>query len=470
MNDPASPADHSPAGVVRWSVETKRTLKLATPVIVAEIGWMSMGVVDTLLVSHLGPEAIGATGIGGNVYFTFVIFGMGLMLGLDTFVSQAFGSGDQQSARQWLRTGLVLSAVLTPLVMIAFALFLRSIDRWGLNPDVKRLADSYMRVVNWGTGPLLFYSAFRRFLQSVGSVRPIMAAIMIANVVNAFGNWVLINGKLGMPALGVVGSAWSTIISRAVLAYSLYRVVRAAHGATFEPGWRLSVTRADLLRLIRLGFPAAAQITLEVGIFSLSGALVGRISPVALAAHQIVLNISSLTFMIPLGIASAAAVRVGHAIGAKAPRAASRAGWSAIFLAVGSMVILAITFVTIPRTLVELFTDDARIIAAGISLLSIAAVFQICDGLQAVTTGALRGLGDTRTPAICNLIAHWLIGLPVGVYLAFSAGLEARGIWIGLSTGLIVAGTVLLAAWFRATTLRSAHTAAAASDVQPINS
>ncbi|MBI1322125.1 MATE family efflux transporter [bacterium] len=441
--------DHSPAGFA-WALEVRQTLKLALPVIIAEIGWMAMGVADTLLVSHLGPEAIGATGIGGNVYFTFGIFGMGLMLGLDTLVSQAFGSGDTKAARHWLRTGLVMSIILTPLLMVAFAVFLLSIDRWGLNPEVGELAESYMNVVTWGTGPLLIYAAFRRFLQSVGSVRPVMAVILAANLINVFGNWVLINGKFGMPALGVVGSAWSTVISRTFLAAGLFNVVRISHTSTFDSGWWKSVSRSDLSNLFRLGFPAAAQITLEVGIFSLSGALVGRMSPISLAAHQIVLNISSLTFMIPLGIATAAAVRVGHAVGARERLAATRAGWSAIILAVGIMIALAITFVTIPETLVDIFTDDARIIAAGVSLLALAAVFQICDGLQAVTTGALRGLGDTRTPAVCNLVAHWLIGLPVGIWLAFSAKMEVRGIWIGLSTGLIVAGSVLLVAWTRA--------------------
>lgn len=468
MSEENLTAHDSPA-FKSWAEDVRRTLRLAVPVIVAEIGWMAMGVADTLLVAHLGPEAIGATGIGSGVYFTFAIFGMGLMLGLDTLVSQAVGSGDSETARQWLRTGLVLSAVLTPSLMIAFALFLLTVGRWGINPGVVELADSYMAVINLSTGPLLLYAAFRRYLQAVGAVRPIMAVIILANLVNLVGNWVLINGYFGMPRLGVVGSAWATVISRVFMAAGLYLVIRGTQPSMFGPRWYASVKRADAFRLVRLGFPAAAQITLEVGIFSLSGMLVGRMSPVLLAAHQIVLNISSLTFMLPLGIASAAAVRVGHAVGASQPKAAARAGWSAIVLAVCVMIGLAVTFLTIPSTLLGLFTRDSRIIAAGVSLLAIVAVFQICDGLQAVTTGALRGLGDTRTPAICNLVAHWLVGLPIGVYLAFSAGMEVRGIWVGLSTGLIVAGSVLLLAWSLATSrLRQAR--AASGEHQPISS
>lgn len=468
MNDANLKAPESPA-FASWAEEVRRTLRLAVPVIVAEIGWMAMGVADTLLVAPLGPEAIGATGIGSGVYFTFAIFGMGLMLGLDTLVSQAVGSGDLETARQWLRTGLVLSAILTPVLMIAFALFLLTIGRWGINPGVVELADSYMAVINLSTGPLLLYAAFRRYLQAVGAVRPIMAVIILANLVNFVGNKVLIYGYFGMPRLGVVGSAWATVISRVFLAVGLYLVIRGKQAAVFGPRWFASVRRADMFRLIRLGFPAAAQITLEVGIFSLSGMLVGRMAPVSLAAHHIVLNISSLTFMLPLGIASAAAVRVGHAVGATKTSAAARAGWSAIVLAVCVMIGLAVMFLSIPSTLLGLFTLDSRIIAAGVSLLSIAAVFQICDGLQAVTTGALRGLGDTRTPAICNLVAHWLVGLPIGVYLAFSAGMEVRGIWVGLSTGLIVAGSVLLLAWAKATS-RMRTVVASVDTHQPIRS
>lgn len=430
-----------------WKTDLGATIALAFPVVVGELGWMSMGVADTLLVSHLGPAAIGAAGIGGSVYFTFAVFGMGLFLGLDTLVSQSFGAKEEEASRQWLRTGLVLAIVLTPLLMLFFGAILWTVHLWGLSPEVQPLAEPYMEAVLWGTGPLLIYSACRRYLQSVGRVRPVMIVLVSANLINLLGNWLLINGHWGLPRLGVPGSAWATVISRLFLAFSLVWIVWKSDPLIFHRGWFRNVKRNDIKELVRLGLPASIQVTLEVGIFSLAGTLVGRMNPVSLAAHQIVLNITSLTFMIPLGIASAAAVRVGHAVGALEIHKAKKAGWSAIGLTVCIMIVIALNFILIPAALIDLFTADPTIIEQGVALLAIAAVFQIFDGLQAVTTGALRGLGDTFTPAVTNLVAHWLIGMPVGIYLAFWMGLEVRGIWIGLSIGLIVIGSVLLGFW-----------------------
>lgn len=430
-----------------WKSDIRETILLALPVVVGELGWMFMGVADTILVSHLGPAAIGAAGIGGSVYFTFAVFGMGLFLGLDTLVSQAHGAGNGTATKQWLRTGLVLSLILTPVLMLFFSVLLWSVHLWGLSPEVQPLAEPYMEAVLWGSGPLLCYSACRRYLQSIGRVRPVMIVLVSANLINLLGNWLLINGHWGLPRLGVTGSAWATVVSRLFLAVSLVWIILKSDSGVFQKGWFGSVSGKDLWHLVRLGLPAALQVTLEVGIFSLAGTLVGRMTPVALASHQIVLNISSLTFMIPLGISSAAAVRVGHAFGAQKLQNAKQAGWSAIGLTVCVMIVIALNFLLIPETLVGFFTTDQKIISQGIALLAIAAVFQIFDGLQAVTTGALRGLGDTLTPAVTNLVAHWAIGLPVGVYLAFWYGLEVRGIWIGLSTGLIVIGAVLLGFW-----------------------
>lgn len=445
--DDSGAAEAGVSGRSGLAREISPTLKLALPVVLGEIGWMAMGVEDTILVSHLGPEAIGAVGIGSSVYFTFAVFGMGLFLGLDTLVSQAFGAGDQEKSRRWLRTGLLMACILTPILTIFFAVILQSVNSWGLSAEVLPLARPYMVAILWSTGPLLVYAAFRRYLQSIGQVRPVMVALLSANLLNIAGNWALINGHLGLPALGVTGSAWATVISRIFLAVALGWILWRIDPPLFQSPFFSAVKKQEIGTLLKLGLPAAVQITLEVGIFSLAGAIVGRMAPVALASHQIVLNITSLTFMIPFGIASAAAVRVGHAVGAGRMQSAARAGWAAIFLTIGAMICLAITFLSIPATLVDFFTSDAEIIRRGVGLLAIAAVFQLFDGLQAVTTGALRGLGDTHTPAICNLVAHWLIGLPVGIYLAFNRHMEVRGVWVGLSTGLIVTGAVLLMVW-----------------------
>jgi MATE family multidrug resistance protein len=202
-------------------------------------------------------------------------------------------------------------------------------------------------------------------------------------------------------------------------------------------------------RLVGLGFPAAMQVTLEVGVFAAATALAGRLAPAALAAHQIALHIAGFTFMIPLGVSSAGAVRVGHAVGRHDPAGIRRAGWTALLFGAGFMACAAIVFITVPRMLIGAFTSDEAVLSVGASLLLVAAVFQLFDGLQGVATGVLRGLGDTRSPMLWNLAGHWFIGLPLGYVLAFVLGFGVIGLWWGLSTGLIICGVALVAVWMR---------------------
>jgi MATE family multidrug resistance protein len=312
----------------------RRLLTLAGPVVLAELGWMAMGLVDTVMVGPLGPEAIGSVGVGGNVFMALVIFGMGLLLGLDTLVSQAHGAGRLDECHRWLVHGVVLGvAVAVPLTGLIL-LALRGLQHAGLHPDVMRLTVPYVEVVTWSVVPLLLYAAFRRYLQGVASVRPITVALLSANAVNAGANWVLIYGHLGMPALGVTGAAWATVISRIYMASVL---LVAIHLHDRRTGRRLpaaldGVSWLRLTRLFRLGFPAAMQVTLEVGVFAAATALAGRLPPVSLASHQIALNIAAFVFMVPLGMASASAVVVGHAVGRGDPRGAAVAGWTALGL------------------------------------------------------------------------------------------------------------------------------------------
>jgi MATE family multidrug resistance protein len=414
-------------------------LRLAGPVILAELGWMTMGVVDTIMVGALGPAAIGGVGVGTAIHFAFAVFGMGLLLGLDTLVAQALGAGRHDECRAWLKNGLVLALLLTlPFVMFGFVVLV-AVPAMGFHPDVAPLVQSYFAIILWSSPFLFFYAALRRYLQGMHWVTPVMFALVSANLVNAGANWTLIYGHLGFPALGVAGAAWATLLSRVYMVGVLFVAARGP-----MPG---RVTLARLRRLVQLGFPAASQVALEVGVFAAASALAGKLTPVAVASHQIAINFAALSFMIPLGLSSASAVRVGHAIGAGDPRRAASAGWTGIVLGVAFMLLAAAVFVSMPRALIGLFTRDADVLALGSSLLLVAAVFQLFDGIQGVVTGALRGLGDTRTPMITNFVGHWLFGLPVGYTLCFAAGLGVIGLWIGLSVGLIIVGVVLLWIW-----------------------
>jgi MATE family multidrug resistance protein len=428
-------------------------MKLAGPVILAEVGWMSMGLVDTVMVGPLGPAAIAATGMGSSVFTAIVIFGMGLMLGLDAFVSQAHGAGDERECLLWLHQGVWLAYGVAPIVMMLTWVAYGTLDLWGLHPETRLLVGPYLRVIAVGALPLLLYAAFRRYLQGMHLVRPIMIALVTANLINAAGNWVLIYGNLGMPALGVVGSAWATSAARVYMAAFLYLAIRREHRRRGHrhPRVDLGVDPARVRRLITLGFPAASQVTLEVGVFAAATALAGRLDPVSSGSHQIALNIASLAFMVPLGLSSAAAVRVGYAYGAGDGQRAARAGWTA--LASGGLIMTAIglAFFLWPVSLLRVFSTDPRIIDIGVGLLAIAAAFQLFDGTQAVATGALRGISETRMPMLVNVVGHWVLGLPVGYALCFRFGWGVRGLWIGLSIGLVVAALVLTVVWWKRT-------------------
>ncbi len=429
---------------------------LATPVVVAEIGWVAMGLVDTLMVGPLGPEAIGAVGIGSAVFMGVVIFAMGVLLGLDTLVSHAYGAGRLEECHRWLVHGTVLSLVVALPVTLLLVGLSGLLGGWGLDPTVLVLTRPYLDVVLWSVLPLLFYATFRRYLQGMGVVRPVMIALVTANVTNVIVNWVLIFGKFGAPAMGVRGAAWATVLSRVAMAAYLFVVIvlreRGRRPGLFETP--LAIEWPWMRRLLTLGVPAASQITLEVGVFAASTALAGRLAPIALAAHQIAIHIAALSFMVPLGVSSAGAVRVGHAVGRRDPAAAARAGWTALILGAGFMACTAAAFILIPRVLMGAFTRNEGVLQLGVSLLAVAAIFQLFDGIQGVATGILRGLGDTRTPMLWNLVGHWFIGLPSGYALCFVMGHGVIGLWWGLSMGLIICGVALLVVWTRETRRR----------------
>jgi MATE family multidrug resistance protein len=306
-----------------------------------------------------------------------------------------------------------------------------------------------MTILGLGAPPLLLYATFRRYLQGIQIVRPVMVALVTANVVNAVGNWILIWGHFGLPALGIYGSAWATVAARVYLAAFLGLAIMREHRLRNESHARVPFRfeAARVRRLLALGLPAASQVTLEVGVFAAVSALAGTLDPVSLGAHQIALNIAALSFMVPLGLSSAAAARVGYAVGAGDRSGAVHAGWTAFAIGAAITGVVGISFIVVPMPMLRAFTHDPELLRISVRLLAIAAAFQLFDGTQAVATGVLRGVGDTRTPMLVNVIGHWVFGLPIGWVLCFRYQLGVAGLWIGLSIGLIFVAAVLTVAW-----------------------
>jgi multidrug resistance protein, MATE family len=429
--------------------DVRQVLKLAVPVALGELGWMAMTTVDTIMIGTLGPAAIGAIGIGSSAFYSLGVFAMGMLLGLDTLVAQSFGAGNREDCHKSLTQGVYLAVFLTAPLMIIFAFMPPLFFKLGIVPLVSELSGQFVVTLSWGTLPLLLYAAFRRYLQGVGHVRPVMFVLISANLINWLFNWLLIQGHWGLPALGVKGSALSTCFARVYMAAALAFIIWWYEHGT-EPGFGNLIQAPDRKRLgtlIHLGFPAATQILLEVAAFGAAAVLAGRLAPSALAAHQIAMNCASLTFMVPLGIASAAAVAVGHSIGGRRGIQARRRGTIAIALGALFMTCSAITFLSIPKTILGVYTSDREVIAIGTGLLAIAAVFQLFDGIQTIATGALRGLGETRAPMLINLCGYWLLGLPIGYLLCFRQGQGIYGLWWGLTLALIAIALTLLWQW-----------------------
>jgi len=436
-------------GRVDLGEELRALLTLAIPVALSEIGWMTMTVVDVVMVGKLGPAAIGAVGLGNAIYYAPSLFGIGLLLGLDTMVSWAWGAKDYDNGHRWLAQAMYLALAFTPVLMMFIVVARPLFTARGVDPLVGSYTRSYVSILNWGTLPLLVYGGFRRYLQGVGLVRPVTFALISANLVNLAGNWIFIYGKLGMPALGVSGSAISTVVSRiymaAVLVYFAWRHERGRGHPLFAhwpgPDW------ARIRVLLNLGVPAAFQVVLEIAAFGAVTIMASHLNPIALATHEIALSCAAYTFMVPLGISAAAAVAVGHAIGAGNRARARRAGWMAIGLGVGFMAFAALAFLLIPKPIIEIYSRDPRILAMGVRILTLVGAFQIFDGCQTVATGALRGLGDTRFPMLTNFAGYWLFGLPLGALICFRLKWGLSGLWIGLTLALIVIASLLLRRW-----------------------
>ncbi len=446
-----SAQDNLPAPRPDWRGELRAMVALAVPVVLSELGWMLQGVVDTIMVGRLGPAAIGAVALGNAICYTPSLFGVGLLLGLDTLVAQAYGREDHDECHRWMAQGVYLAAAATvPVMALLFAASF-AFTRFGIATAVAAPAGGYLRLLLWGTLPLLLYSATRRYLQAVGQVRVVTVTYVAANLVNWFGNWVFIYGKLGMPAMGVRGSAVSTVASRALMAVMLlgfaWRYERRRGHPLFRHWAGPKLKR--LRELARLGGPAGGQILLEVSAWNLATVSVGWLTPVALATHTIALNYASMSYMVPLGVSSAAAIGVGHAVGGGDAAKARRAGWLALALGTGFMLAAAVLFLTAPRPLIAIYTTDPQVMAIGPRLLAIAAAFQIFDGVQTVSTGALRGLGETRMPMIANLIGYWVLGLPLGLTLCFAFGMGLYGLWTGLTLALVTIAAILIWRWRR---------------------
>ena len=424
--------------------EISEAVRLAVPVAGVQLGIMLMGVVDTMMLGRVSAEALAAGALGNIVSVCLLILGYGILTALDALVAQAHGAGDDRAIGDHVQRGAVMSLVLT----LPFSLALWDVG-WLLRlleqpPAVIDGAAAYARAIIWGIPAYLLFIVLRQTLQAMSVVRPAVVTILLGNIANVVVNYILIFGKLGFPALGVLGSAYSTSICR----WLMFFYMLAASRRTLARYWRGFDAAALALRghvlLLRIGVPIGVHNSVELLVFGTVALLMGRMGIAELGGHQIAINLASLSFMVPLGISGAAATRVGNAIGRGDLPGARRAAAVCLVLGGGVMLLFAALFGAFPEPLARLYTTDAAVITMAALLLPIAAVFQVFDGLQVVGAGVLRGTADTAFPAGIALVGFWVIGLPAGWYLAFGAGRGPSGLWWGLTIGLAVVASLFL--------------------------
>ncbi len=417
---------------------------LAAPLATVQVGLMFMGVVDTAMVGRYSAEALAGTGAANIWYFMVTTIGMGCIAALAPVIAQAYGARDELGVTRGVQRGFLIAGLVTIVATLAYLTIEPVLRFTGQSEAIIPLSGTYMRWTLPSIFPYFGFMVVREMLQAQGILRPLLVAIVAANLLNVLVNWILIFGHFGFPELGVSGAAIATTISRWAMFLGLALLVRGHLAPRIRPWLAESWQWQPLRRMLAIGLPVGFQILFEYGVFGGVGLLMGRISAEALAGHQIALNMAAVTFMVPLGIGSAAAVMVGRAIGAGRPDDARRGAVAALIIGVSFMALTALVFVAFPGPLARLYSPDASVVAIAVSLLPLAGLFQVFDGTQAVALGALRGVGDTRIPVLINLFGYYLIGLPVSLWLGFRQGLGPPGLWWGLVVGLMVVAVILI--------------------------
>lgn len=423
--------------------ELRDVSRLALPIVIVQVGMMLMGVVDSAMVGRHSTEGLAAVALGNLYWFAVVSIGQGTLMALDPLVAQAVGARDRPAIALALQRGLLLCVLISIPTVLALIPGEWLLTLLGQPAEVVPVAAAYARASIPGVLPFLAFMVLRQTLQAFALVRPVVIAVVVANLANVVVDWALIYGKLGLPAMGAVGAGWASTICRVLMAVLVLVAGRQALVPYLREWTRADLALGPLWRMLRLGFPIGLQLWIEVAAFSTGMVLVGQLGALPLAGHQIALTLAALTYMVPLGVSQAAAVLVGHAIGRGDPDAARREAGASLVCGVGFMATTAVVLVGVPGLLARLFTADPAIIAAAAALIPIAGVFQVFDGTQGVSSGILRGAGDTRVPMWCNLAGYAFIGLPFGAWLCFSRGWGAPGVWWGLTLGLVAVAGLL---------------------------
>ncbi|MCL6259092.1 MATE family efflux transporter [Aquiflexum sp. TKW24L] len=422
------------------------TFYLAYPVMLSQLGQVLVGVADSMMVGRLGAIPLAAASLANSIFFVVLMFGIGVSMAMTPLVAMADGNGKSKRISRLFNHGFTINMVGG--IMMFFLILMASPFLKHLNQpeEVVILAIPYLAIITFSLLPFMFFQTFKQFAEGLSQTKQAMYITIFCNGINVFLNWVMIYGNLGFPALGLNGAGWATLISRVMM--GLMMAYYVWNSKRYKP-YSLSLGFKKLSfpmfsKLIKIGVPTGFQFIFEVGAFSAAAIMMGWIGVTALAAHQIAINLASISYMMASGLSTAAMIRVGNQLGRNDIRTLREAGFTVFVMVAIFMSVAAVIFIVFREFLPSLYIDDVSVIQMSATLLIIAGFFQLSDGIQVVGLGALRGMSDVRVPTIVTLVAYWVIGLPLGYVLAFSYGMEEIGIWVGLLIGLTVTGIMLL--------------------------
>lgn len=428
-----------------YSDHFKKNYILAYPVMLSQLGHVMVGVADNMMVGRLGAIPLAAASLANAVFFMLLTFGIGVSYAITPLVAAADGEGNKDKIIQVFKHGLVINGITGVILFAIILLSGQGLHFMNQPAKVVELAIPYLAVITFSIVPFMFFQTFRQFAEGLSNTKQAMYITLSANVINVVLNYILIYGKLGLPAMGLLGAGYATLISRIIMAIVMglyiYRNKRFAH---YRQGFQLGGYASKMFKkMLNLGIPSGMQFSFEVSAFTGAAIMIGWISAEALAAHQIAINLAAISYMMASGLSAAATIRVGNQLGRKDIVMLRRAAFSIYMMVLIFMSVWAVIFFIGRYFLPSLYIDDIVVIEQASILVIIAGFFQLSDGVQVVSLGALRGLSDVKVPTWLTFFAYWGLGLPIGYYLGFVANWGAEGIWYGLLIGLSTVGIAL---------------------------
>jgi MATE family multidrug resistance protein len=424
----------------------KTNFLLAYPVMISMLGQVMTGVADSVMVGWIGATPLAASSFA-NIFFTLpLFFGVGVSYAITPLVAEAHGANNTSGIIETLRNGFLINMLVgVALVVLIFAIE-PTLHLMSQPPEVVTLAIPYLKIVGLSVIPTMMFQTFRQFAEGLHKTRMAMVIVIVSNLLNIVLNYVLIYGAYGFPEMGLNGAGLATLIARVVMAvWMAAYIFYGKHFKAYRAGFRLGGYSKKLInKMLHIGVPAGTQFIFEAGAFGFSAVMMGWISTTALAAHQIAINLATISYMTTSGLGAAATIRVAHFLGQRDMATMRRVAFLMIGMAAAIMTAWAVLFITGKHFLPELYIRDAAVLQMAAPLMIIAGFFQLSDGMQVVCAGALRGLQDVKIPSILIFVAYWVIALPLGYWLAFPLGYGASGIWIGLLIGLTVTATLMI--------------------------